>query len=93
MPGPKRYGALQREIPKISRKMLTQTLRAMERDGFVDRKSFAEKAPHTEYSLTEFGWSIIPPLRDLCHWSEANFDVMEANRARFDERGHSNLTE
>ena len=80
--GTLRYGELQREIGGISQKMLTQTLRSLERDGLVQRKVHPVVPPKVEYSLTRLGRTLIEPLRALCRWSEKYLRELEANRAR-----------
>src|SRR6478735_8226374 len=68
--GTMRYAALQREIGGISQKMLTQTLRSLERDGLVQRTVHPVVPPKVEYSLTKLGRTLIDPLQGLCRWSE-----------------------
>ena len=85
MDGHKRYGELQRLIPEISKKMLTQTLRGMERDGLVTRKIYPVVPPHTEYALTELGESVVAPLQQLCHWAKAHVKQIEEHRFAFDQ--------
>lgn len=80
--GPRRYGALQREIGGISQKMLTQTLRTLERDGLVSRKVYPVIPPKVEYSLTRLGRTLIDPLHALCRWSEKHLSELQANRNR-----------
>ena len=80
--GTMRYGALQREIGGISQKMLTQTLRGLERDGLVRRTVFPVVPPRVEYSLTRLGRTLIEPLHALCRWSEKHLPELQANRAR-----------
>ena len=80
--GTKRYAALQREIGGISQKMLTQTLRSLERDGLVQRKVHPVVPPKVEYSLTRLGRTLIEPLRALCRWSEKYLHELQANRAQ-----------
>ena len=77
-----RYAELQREIGGISQKMLTQTLRSLERDGLVDRKVYPVVPPKVEYSLSRLGRTLIEPLRALCRWSEKHLSELQANRAR-----------
>jgi DNA-binding HxlR family transcriptional regulator len=68
--GPKRHADLLRMIEGISQKMLTQTLRTMEREGFVDRRVLDPDPPrHVEYELTALGESLADPLVSLCHWA------------------------
>ena len=80
--GTKRYAALQREIGGISQKMLTQTLRSLERDGLVRRTIFPVVPPRVEYTLTPLGRTLIEPLEAICKWSEKHLSELEANRAR-----------
>ena len=77
-----RYSALQQRIGGISQKMLTQTLRSLERDGLVQRKVYPVVPPRVEYSLTRLGRTLIDPLRSLCRWSEKHLGELQANRAR-----------
>ena len=80
--GTRRYAALQREIGGISQKMLTQTLRSLERDGLVLRKVHPVVPPKVEYSLTRLGRTLIDPLNALCRWSERHLPELQANRTR-----------
>ena len=77
-----RYAELQREIGGISQKMLTQTLRSLERDGLVERKVYPVVPPKVEYSLSKLGRTLIEPLRALCRWSEKHLAELQANRVR-----------
>lgn len=77
-----RYAALQREIGGISQKMLTQTLRGLERDGLVQRTVHPVVPPKVEYSLTRLGRTLIEPLHALCRWSEKHLAELQANRTR-----------
>lgn len=77
-----RYAELHREIGGISQKMLTQTLRSLERDGLVVRKVYPVVPPRVEYSLSRLGRTLIEPLRALCRWSEKHLAELQANRAR-----------
>ncbi|MEO0012484.1 MAG: hypothetical protein RLZZ535_873 [Cyanobacteriota bacterium] len=67
--GTKRYSEIQREIPGISKKMLTQTLRRLESDNILKRKIYAVVPPKTEYALTAFGNQLIKPLEVLADWA------------------------
>ena len=67
--GTKRYSELQREIPGISKKMLTQTLRRLESDKIVERTVYAVIPPKTEYNLTIFGDKLIDPIEILADWA------------------------
>lgn len=62
--------------------MLTQTLRKLERDGFVERKVYPVVPPKVEYTLTPLGESVIGVLAALCRWSEEHMDEVEKTRAR-----------
>src|SRR5881227_301664 len=76
-----RYAELHREIGGISQKMLTQTLRILERDGLVERKVFPVVPPKVEYSLSRLGRTLIEPLRALCRWSEKHLPELSESRA------------
>jgi DNA-binding HxlR family transcriptional regulator len=80
--GTMRYAELQRAIGGISQKMLTQTLRSLERDGLVQRTVHPVVPPKVEYSLTRLGRTLIDPLQGLCRWSEKHLSELQANRAR-----------
>src|SRR5947209_11167551 len=80
--GTLRYSALQREIGDISQKVLTQTLRSLERDGLVRRKVYDNATPKVEYALTTLGRTLIEPLQGLCRWSEKHLAELQANRSR-----------
>lgn len=81
---PHRFGQLRRAIPGITQKMLTQTLRQLERDGLVHREVLAHKRPpQVEYSLTELGYGITEPLAALRTWSEQHLPDIQAARRRF----------
>lgn len=83
--GTMRFGQLQREIG-LSQKVLTDTLRGMEREGLVHRKVYAVVPPKVEYSLTELGASLIEPLSALCRWAEQHLAEVQAARALHDGR-------
>ena len=83
---PQRFGEIRRAIGGISQKMLTQTLRDMERDGLVERTIFPEIPPRVEYSLTALGRTLCEPLSALAAWSEAHMPEVKAAQARFDSR-------
>ena len=82
--GTMRYGELQRLIGGVSQKMLTQTLRNLERDGLVQRKVYPVVPPKVEYSLTPLGETLTEPLAAICTWAEAHFLELEAARKRYD---------
>lgn len=80
--GTKRYSELQREIPGISKKMLTQTLRRLESDNIVKRTVYPVVPPKTEYDLTAFGNKLIEPLTVLADWAEAHTEELQAIQDR-----------
>lgn len=81
---PHRFSDLQRAVPDISKRMLTQTLRDLERDGLITRHVFPTKPPSVEYRLAPLGQSILAPLAGLVEWAEASHASIQAARARFD---------
>jgi DNA-binding HxlR family transcriptional regulator len=66
--GVKRFSELQRALPGITQKMLTQQLREMERDGLVHREVYPEVPPKVEYSMTALGMTLEPVIRAMCEW-------------------------
>ena len=85
--GELRFTQLSKLIPDISQKMLTQTLRRMERDGFVTRTVHAVVPPRVDYRLTPLGESLGEAFCGVWHWAEANLDAVGAAREAFDGRG------
>jgi len=81
----KRFSNLQREIGGISQKMLTQTLRGLERDGLVSRKVHATVPPKVEYSLTPLGHTLKEMLYAIKTWSETNIKEVLAAQKSYDE--------
>ena len=71
--GPQRFSELKRLVPGITEKMLTQTLRELERDGVVSRTVFAEVPPRVEYRITEHGASLQPVLAAMCAWGRGHW--------------------
>jgi DNA-binding HxlR family transcriptional regulator len=86
---PHRFSELRRALPDISKRMLTQTLRELERDGFITRRVFPTKPPSVEYALAARGQSVLTPLANLIAWSEAHFEEILAARQAFDARAGS----
>ena len=78
--GPRRFSAINRAIPDISRRMLTQTLRTLETEGLVHRDVQPTIPPSVTYSLTPLGASLAEPLLGLIEWAEKNFDAVLAAR-------------
>ncbi len=84
--GTKRYSQLQRTIGGVSQKMLTQTLRNLERDGLVEREVYPVIPPKVEYSLTPLGRTLIEPRRAICKWAEVHLVELEQARSRYRSR-------
>jgi DNA-binding HxlR family transcriptional regulator len=80
----RRFNELNRAIPDISKRMLTQTLRALERDGLITRHVFATTPPSVEYRLSSLGESLLKPLAELIAWAERNHRQIQSTRERFD---------
>lgn len=81
-----RHSQLRRRIPGASQKMLTETLRLLERDGLVSREVKQVYPPHVEYSLTPLGESLMPIVWHMKSWAEANMDEVEQHRVRHGDR-------
>lgn len=85
--GPRRFSEIRRAVEGVSQKMLTQTLRGLERDGLVTRTVYAEVPPRVEYELTTAGESLRSPLKALETWSIEHFGSVAASWERYDA-GH-----
>ncbi|WP_285727994.1 winged helix-turn-helix transcriptional regulator [Psychromicrobium xiongbiense] len=83
--GPLRFGEVRARVAVVTPKVLTQTLRALERDGLVSRTLHAQIPPRVDYELTALGRSLVPPLRLLREWAESNVEQMEQARLAYDE--------
>ena len=81
-----RFSELQRHIPGVSQRMLTHTLRQLERDGLVTRTVYAEVPPRVEYEATPMGETLMGTAVALLRWSVDNHPEIERARAAFDER-------
>jgi len=86
--GPKRFNELRRALGSISQRMLTLTLRALERDGLVTRTLFPTIPPRVDYELTRLGHSLLEPVSSLSLWARQNRSAIEAARRQFDAAGH-----
>ena len=84
--GPKRFNEMRRLVHGISQRMLTLTLRGLERDGLVNRTVFPTIPPRVDYELTELGRSLLVPISALGEWAYANRAIVEAARQRFDNK-------
>ena len=85
---PHRFGELHRAVPDISKRMLTQTLRELERDGIVDREVFPTKPPQVRYSISDLGNTVLGPLAALVAWAGNTYPAIEQARARYDRIEH-----
>src|SRR3954453_2609337 len=83
--GPKRFNELRRALGSISQRMLTLTLRGLERDGLVTRTVFSTVPPRVDYELTRLGRSLLEPVSELGAWARKNRAAIVAARQTFDE--------
>ena len=81
-----RFSELQRMVDGISQRMLTTTLRNLERDGLLSREVFPEVPPRVEYELTALGLSLLAPMQHLVQWIGGNWDSIKKARDSFDKR-------
>ncbi|WP_257165589.1 helix-turn-helix domain-containing protein [Bradyrhizobium sp. SRS-191] len=84
--GPKRFNELKRLVGGISQRMLTLTLRGLERDGLVTRTVFPTIPPRVDYELTDLGRGLSQPVQALGHWAIQHQEQIEQARSRFDAR-------
>jgi DNA-binding HxlR family transcriptional regulator len=82
---PHRFGELRRAVPDISQRMLTQTLRDLQRDGLISRAVFPTVPPSVEYSLTPMGESLLVPLIGLVDWAQNHLSGITAAREAYDK--------
>ncbi len=84
-----RFNELRRRIGDISQRVLTETLRAMERDGYLTRTVYPVSPPKVGYGLTEQGRSVLLPVRGLLGWAKEHHDAIREKRSEFDGRARS----
>ncbi|MBB6367456.1 DNA-binding HxlR family transcriptional regulator [Xanthomonas sacchari] len=77
---PMRFNTLKRTIGQVSQRMLTLTLKSLEKDGLVSRTMYPTIPPRVEYALTPLGQTLMQPVMSLIHWSHAHQDEVEASR-------------
>ncbi len=82
--GPVRFNALGRQIDGISQRMLTRTLRNLERDGLVNRTIYAEIPPRVEYELTPLGHTLLPAIDGLWNWAQSHYSDVATARQNYD---------
>jgi DNA-binding HxlR family transcriptional regulator len=83
-PGPLRFAELRSRTGGISEKMLTHTLRSLERDGLINRHDHATVPPRVEYSLTTLGRSLLEPLAAICAWNQRHNNDVTTARTSYD---------
>ncbi|HTN40343.1 MAG TPA: helix-turn-helix domain-containing protein [Asticcacaulis sp.] len=81
---PHRFGELKRAVPDISQRMLTQTLRDLQRDGLISRHVFPTQPPSVEYRLTPLGESMMPPLLGLMQWASTHHGLIRQARQAYE---------
>lgn len=84
--GPMRFNEIRRSVDGISQRMLTLTLRGLERDGLVTRTVYPTIPPRVDYELTPLGTTLIAPLGELAEWARSNRGEIDAARQSFDAR-------
>ncbi|GAA1798791.1 helix-turn-helix domain-containing protein [Nocardioides hankookensis] len=84
--GPLRFNELRRQVGDISQKMLSSTLKVLERDGLVSRTVVASVPPQVEYALTDLGHELLGPVRELAEWTSTNTPRILTARAAYDAR-------
>ncbi|HXH64631.1 MAG TPA: helix-turn-helix domain-containing protein [Mariprofundaceae bacterium] len=84
--GPKRFNELRRAVDGISQRMLTLTLRGLERDGLISRSVEPTIPPRVDYALTPLGCTLLDPIMSLAAWAEHNREAIQAARDQYDQR-------
>jgi len=84
--GPKRFSELRRQIEGISQRMLTLTLKGLERDGLVTRTVYPSTPPRVEYELTHLGLTLRQPIQALAGWAQENREQIQQSRNSYDAR-------
>ncbi len=85
--GPLRYSDLQASVPGISQRMLTVTLKALERDGLLTRTAYPEVPPRVEYELTELGRSLLDAVMTLARWAATHYEAVADSRREHETTG------
>jgi DNA-binding HxlR family transcriptional regulator len=84
--GPRRFMELRVPLPRVAPKVLTETLRALEHDGFVTRTVYDENPPHVEYGLTPLGRTLLPAIGACREWAAENLELLLEARESFEEQ-------
>lgn len=84
--GRARFSELERAVPGISQRMLSSTLKNLERDGLVIRELFPEVPPRVEYEITDLGRSLLRPTQGLVDWTKANWEQVRRAQSIYDAR-------
>jgi len=84
--GRARFSELERAVPGISQRMLSLTLRNLERDGLVIRELFPEVPPRVEYEITDLGKGLLAPTQRLVDWAKANWEQVREAQSKYDAR-------
>ncbi|OHV30990.1 HxlR family transcriptional regulator [Parafrankia colletiae] len=84
--GPRRFSEVRRAVPGINQRMLTSTLRTLERDGLVSRTVYAQIPPRVDYELTGLGRTLLATVSSLIAWAASNADDIDEARRRYDAR-------
>ncbi len=84
--GPDRFNSLKSRVVGVSQRMLTQTLRDLEREGYVNRTVYPEVPVKVEYELTQLGKDLVKPLYQLVSWADTHHDEIRRSRKSYDER-------
>jgi DNA-binding HxlR family transcriptional regulator len=84
--GRARFSVLERSVPGISQRMLSATLKNLERDGLVVRELFPEVPPRVEYEITDLGRSLLLPTQGLLDWAKENWEQVRKAQSKFDAR-------
>jgi DNA-binding HxlR family transcriptional regulator len=87
--GPRRFNELKRQIDGISQRMLTLSLRGLERDGLVTRTVTPSIPPRVDYTLTDLGQSLRAPMQAIGRWADVHYDTIQAARETFDRRNET----
>jgi DNA-binding HxlR family transcriptional regulator len=90
--GPQRFTALKRSVDGISQRMLTVTLRGLERDGIVSRTMYPVMPPRVDYELTKMGQSLLDAVASLMAWADAHLDDVDAARQAYDAQQARDLS-